>query len=79
MNFKQEDFNYLSDAELQELMEIIQKKRTQRENEAREKLINNFQKAFYDLRDAHISIKFYGNKWEEYPIYLEDWDGFEFC
>ena len=79
MNFKQEDFNYLSDAELQKLMDIIQKERTRRENEAREKLISNFQKAFYDLRDAHITIKFYDNEWEENPVYLDNWDGFEFC
>ncbi len=75
MSFKQEDFNWLSDAELQELMELIQNERTRRENEAREKLISNFQKAFYDLRDAHIVIRY--DDYDE-DFYLEDWDRFEF-
>ena len=75
MNFKNEDVNCLSDEELQKLMEIIQKERTRRENEAREKLINNFRKAFYDLREARIVIRY--DDYDE-DTYLEDWDRFEF-
>ena len=78
MNFKEEDINRLSNTELQELMKIIQDERTRRDNEARDKLINNFRKAFYDLQDAHILVKFYDVDWED-PVYLENWNGFEFC
>ena len=76
MNFKKEDINRLSDAELQELMRITQAERIRRENEAREKLINNFRKAFYDLREANIVIQYCD--YEE-DTYLEHWDNFEFC
>ncbi len=76
MNFKKEDIYRLSDAELQELMKIIQTEHTRRENEAREKLISNFQKAFYNLREACIAIQY--SSYDE-DIYLEDWTRFEFC
>lgn len=76
MNFKKEDVYRLSDAELQELMKIIQTERTRHENEAREKLISNFQKAFYNLREADIVIQY--SSYNE-DFYLEDWTRFEFC
>ena len=75
MNFKKEDVNRLSDTELDELMRIIQAERIRRENEAREKLISNFRKAFYDLRDANIIAQY--SSYDE-DVYLEDWDRFEF-
>lgn len=69
----------LNNEELNALAVLVQNERTRRENETREKLIANFQKAYFDLRDEHISIKFYDNEWEENPVYLDGWDGFEFC
>lgn len=70
------DFKKLSDAELQELVKIVLDERTRRENEAREKLINNFRDAFYDLKEAHIVIQYCDY---EDDVYLEDWKKFEFC
>lgn len=73
------DVKSLNDEDLNALAVLVQNERTRRENEARDKLIANFQKAFFDLRDAHVSIEFYDNEWEENPVYLDGWDGFEFC
>lgn len=73
------DVKSLNDEDLNALAALVQTERTRRENEARDKLIANFQKAYFDLRDAHVSIKFYDNEWEENPVYLDGWDGFEFC
>lgn len=73
------DVKSLNDEDLSALAALVQNERTRRENEVRNKLIANFQKAWRELKEAHIVIQYYESDYEDCPTYLEDWDNFDFC
>lgn len=69
----------MTDKELQTAINAYYEEQQRRKRVKREKLIDNFRQAFFELRNVGITPKYY-----EEPdglssaVYLEDWEGFEF-
>lgn len=72
------DLRESSTGSLELIKRRIDEELTRRKNEERQHLINEFQKAWADLKDAHIRITYYCDEYEDDYTYLDDWDGFSF-
>lgn len=70
------DLHDTSTANLEGIKKRIDEELQRRRNLERQHLINEFQKAWAGLKDAHIRVTYC----EEYDdiAYLNDWDGFSF-
>lgn len=55
----------------------VREEKDRRYAEKRRELIEQFKTAFFALRDAGIRPTYCEEDWED-PIYLLDWDGFDF-
>jgi len=76
----QRSFENLTDAELANLRDAINTEVTRRENQRREKLIEDFHEAWYKLREARIEVKYYEDDWDDGNYTrLSEWDSFDFC
>lgn len=65
-----------TDEELYRFHAQIEAEEERRRREYKSKLIEDFRKAWLALKDVNIYIK-YSNSYED-PMYLTNWDGFEF-
>lgn len=65
-----------TDEELFRLLNDVTREEERRRREYKSKLIEDFRKAWIALKDANIYIK-YSDSYED-PMYLTNWDGFEF-
>lgn len=75
----QRSFENLTDAELVNLREAINVEVSRRENQRREKLIENFREAWYRLREAKIEVRYYEDGWDDDNYTrLSGWDSFDF-
>lgn len=64
-------------ASLEVIKKRIEEELQRRRNLERQHLINEFQKAWGDLKDAHIRVT-YCEEYDEDITYLDQWDGFNF-
>lgn len=64
-------------AELIRFVQMANAELTRRRNEERQHLINEFQKAWADLKDAGIRVT-YSEEYVDDIAYLDHWDGFSF-
>lgn len=65
-----------TDEELYQLHAQIKAEEERRRREYKSKMIEDFRKAWLTLKDAHIYVK-YSDSYVD-PMYLTNWDGFEF-
>ena len=75
----QRSFENLTDAELANLRDAINVEVSRRENQRREKLIEDFREVWYRLREEKIEVKYYEDSWDDDGTRLSEWDNFEFC
>ena len=71
------DLRDSSTASLETIKKRIEEELQRRRNLERQHLINEFQKAWADLKDAHIRVT-YCEDYDCDTVYLDDWDGFNF-
>lgn len=64
-------------SDLERIKREIEEELQRRRNLERQHLINEFQKAWGDLKDAHIRVT-YCEEYDDDIAYLDDWDGFNF-
>lgn len=64
-------------ASLEVIKKRIEEELQRRRNLERVHLINEFQKAWGDLKDAHIRVT-YCEEYDDDIAYLDQWDGFNF-
>lgn len=67
----------MSIGELERVSKRINEEMVRRRNEERAKKINVFQRAWNELKDAGIRIS-YCDEYEDEPVNLDYWDGFNF-
>jgi len=71
------DLRDSSTASLETIKKRIEEELQRRRNLERQHLINEFQKAWGDLKAAHIRVT-YCEEFDDDIAYLDDWDGFSF-
>lgn len=71
------DLRDSSTASLELIKKRIEEELQRRRNLERQHLINEFQQAWADLKDAHIRVT-YCEEYDDDTAYLDDWDGFSF-
>ena len=71
------DLRDSSTASLETIKRRIEEEFQRRRNLERQHLINEFQKAWADLKDAHIRVT-YCEEFDDDIAYLDQWDGFNF-
>ena len=71
-------FENLTDAELINLRDEVNTEISRRENQRKEKLIEDFHEAWYRLREARIEVKYYEDNWDDNYTRLSEWDCFDF-
>ena len=71
------DLRDSSTASLETIKKRIEEELQRRRNLERQHLINEFQKAWADLKDAHIRVT-YCEEYDDDIAYLDQWDGFSF-
>lgn len=64
-------------ATLEVIKKRVEEELQRRRNLERQHLINEFQKAWADLKEAHIRVT-YCEEYDEDIAYLDQWDGFNF-
>jgi hypothetical protein len=64
-------------ASLEVIKNRIEEELQRRRNLERVRLINEFQKAWSDLKNAHIKVT-YSEEYDDDIAYLDQWDGFNF-
>jgi hypothetical protein len=64
-------------SDLERIKREIEEELQRRRNLERQHLINEFQKAWGDLKAAHIRVT-YCEEFDDDIAYLDDWDGFNF-
>ncbi len=64
--------------ELVGIIEQCQAELDSRKKQEQEELIENFQRAYFALKDRDIKIRYDDYKQEAYRILLNDWENFEF-
>ena len=72
-----DDLRESSTASLETIKKRIEEELQRRRNLERQHLINEFQKAWGDLKAAHIRVT-YCEEFDDDIAYLDDWDGFNF-
>ena len=80
MNTKSVNLNNLvqfTDAEIQEMAQVLSAELVKRESEKRDIAILAFKKAFHDLKALGISPYYNDNEWDE-GVSLTDWNCFSF-
>lgn len=77
IKFSVNDLRETSSADLDATVRVINEELQRRRNEARQHLINEFQKVWGDLKAAHIRVS-YCEDYDCDTVYLDDWDGFSF-
>lgn len=71
------DLRESSTGSLETIKKRIEEELQRRRNLERQHLINEFQKAWADLKDAHIRVT-YCEEYDDDIAYLDQWDGFSF-
>ncbi len=71
------DLRDSSIASLENIKKRIEEELQRRRIQERQHLINEFQKAWGDLKDAHIRVS-YCEECDYDVAYLDEWDGFNF-
>lgn len=71
------DLSVSSTADLKSVKNRIEEELRRRRNLECQHLIDEFQKAWNDLREAGINVTYY-KEYDEYITYLNEWDGFNF-
>ena len=71
------DLRDSSTASLETIKKRIEEELQRRRNLERQHLINEFQKAWGDLKAARIRVT-YCEDYDDDTAYLDDWDGFSF-
>ena len=71
------DLRDSSTASLEGIKKRIEEELQRRRNLERQHLINEFQKAWGDLKAAHVRVT-YCEEFDDDFVYLDDWDGFNF-
>lgn len=71
------DLRESSTGSLETIKKRIEEELQRRRNLERQHLINEFQKAWADLKDAHIRVT-YCEEYDDDIAYLDQWDGFNF-
>ena len=71
------DLRESSTASLEGIKKRIEEELQRRRNLERQHLINEFQKAWGDLKEAHIRVT-YCEEYDDDIAYLDQWDGFNF-
>ncbi len=71
------DLRDSSTASLEGIKKRIEEELQRRRNLERQHLINEFQKAWGDLKAAHIRVT-YCEEYDDDIAYLDEWDGFSF-
>ena len=71
------DLRDTSTASLEGIKKRIEEELQRRRNLERQHLINEFQKAWGDLKAARIRVT-YCEEYDDDTAYLDDWDGFNF-
>ena len=71
------DLRDSSTASLETIKKRIEEELQRRRNLERQHLINEFQKAWGDLKAAHIRVT-YCEEYDDDIAYLDEWDGFNF-
>ena len=71
------DLRESSTASLETIKKRIDEELQRRRNLERQRLINGFQEAWYNLKEAHIRVS-YCEECDDDIAYLDDWDGFSF-
>lgn len=77
IKFSVNDLRETSTADLEAIVKTINEDLLRRRNEARQHLINEFQKVWGDLKAAHIRVS-YCEEFDDDITYLDEWDGFNF-
>jgi hypothetical protein len=67
----------MTDGEIVAAINIFCEEQQRRKRVRRQKLIDNFRQAFFELRNVGIIPKYYEDS-ECSAVYVEDWDNFEF-
>lgn len=78
IKFSVNDLRETSRADLEATVKCINEELQRRRNAEREKLIADFKKTFYALKDAGIDIRYLDEYEYEQDTYLRDWDCFCF-
>lgn len=69
----------MTDGEIVAAINIFCEEQQRRKRVRRQKLIDNFRQAFFELRNVGITPKYYEEPDECCSaVYIEDWDGFYF-
>lgn len=68
----------MSNEELQAVIAECEKEMQNRRRQFRAKLIDDFEKAFYALKENGISIRYSDYQQEAYRTYLDKFDNFDF-
>lgn len=68
----------MTDGEIVAAINIFCEEQQRRRRVRRQKLIDNFRQAFFELRNVGITPKYYEEPGLSSAVYLEDWEGFEF-
>lgn len=71
------DLRESSTGSLETIKKRIEEELQRRRNLERQALVNKFQEAWYNLKEAHIHVS-YCDENEDDISYLDDWDGFSF-
>lgn len=78
IKFSVNDLHETSRTDLEAILKEINGELQRRRNAEREKLIEDFKKAFYAVKDAGIDIRYLDEYEYEQDTYLRDWDCFSF-
>ena len=76
--FPVDDLRDSSTASLEGLKKSIEEELQRRRNLERQHLINEFQKAWGDLKAANIRVSYTEEFDDDITAYLDEWDGFNF-
>ena len=68
----------MTDGEIVAAINIFCEEQQRRRRVRRQKLIDNFRQAFFELRNVGITLKYYEKPGLSSTVYLEDWEDFEF-
>lgn len=68
----------MSNEELQAVIAECEKEMQYRRRQFREKLINDFEKAFCALRENGIAVRYSDYQQEAYRTYIDKFDNFDF-
>ena len=71
-------FDNLTDEELEALCDAAIRESNRRETAKRTLFIENFRDAWRKMREAKIRVKYYESDDDDYGVWLDNWEGFDF-